>query len=96
MNNLPSNLILMIYEFSDQKEQIKRRFTNDVLPLINKGWHIVGIKDGKKCNNCYTYGSINGRGCGNNPRLCDLNEGGKFDVMSYNEFKQTRVGPTLV
>ncbi len=86
---LPSSLISLIYEFSDQENQIKRRFTNDVLPCINKGWRVVGIKDGRKCNNCYSYGSINGSGCGNDPEICDLSYGGEFDIMSYEEYQQT-------
>jgi hypothetical protein len=89
MFHLPRDLVSLIFEFTDQKDQMKRRFSNDVLPLIEKGWHVVGIKNGKKCTRCYMEGDKCGMGCDSDIDICDIVIGGDFDIMSYDEYKQT-------
>ena len=42
--SLPAELQALVCQFAGVEEQWKRRFTYDVLPLIEKGWHEVGTR----------------------------------------------------
>ena len=55
-NNLPFDIKDIIYDFSDNTQYWKTRFTNDVLPKIDQGYKLVGLL-GKNtiCTYCYVY-----------------------------------------
>lgn len=42
--SLPAELQALVCQFAGVEEQWKRRFTYDVLPLIEKGWREVGTR----------------------------------------------------
>jgi hypothetical protein len=69
----PVSIASLIYEFAGTQQQWKTRFSNDVLPIINKGYRLVGMicydhdydqqhaecdcTDRYPCPNCYSYGT---------------------------------------
>lgn len=85
--SLPADILDTIYGFSDSW---KTRFTNDVLPKINKGNKIVGLTETINgpgpCGNCYLYADTacgNGTFCMN----CERNPPGAYTTMDYAEYK---------
>lgn len=86
----PTAITSLIYEFSGVQQQWKTRFSNDVLPSINKGYRLVGMicsaheyieqhvecdcVERYPCANCYSYGI----------KLCRHD---RYDSISYEEIK---------
>lgn len=55
-SSLTKECIELIAEFVGLDVEWKRRFSNDVLPKINKGWKEIGIcRYNGPCVNCYYY-----------------------------------------
>lgn len=95
-NDLPSSIVDNIYEFSGN--HWKTRFTNDVLPELNKGIRLVGFfdtlpdRDGQidryLCANCYQYGWEKAQEYAEDPDDCDHS---RFTFASLNDFKRRHV-----
>lgn len=63
MDSLPIELINHIYEFAGIKNMWKSKFTNNVLPIIDKGVKIVGYDNyGNPCHECYKCSILGGDG----------------------------------
>ncbi len=86
-STLPQAITALIYEFSDAQGYWKNRFSNDILPSINKGYHLVGMychehefegscdcEEQLPCANCYSYGDS----------LCSHD---RYDSISYDTIK---------
>ena len=86
-STLPQAITALIYEFSDAQGYWKNRFSNDILPSINKGYHLVGMychehefegscdcEERNPCSNCYTYGVF----------LCNHDQ---YTSISYDDIK---------
>jgi len=87
--DVASEVLTIIEDFAlDYNKYWKNRFTQDVLPLINKGYRLVVYNHDENetyyCTNCYAYG-LDGA-CSNcwyySPRTEDMRH------MSYEEFRQ--------
>jgi hypothetical protein len=82
----PESILSLIHEYANTKGLWMTRFSNDVLPMINKGYHLVGMECEEHydygcecaktvpCANCYTYG-------------IDLCEHTHYESISYEEIK---------
>lgn len=77
----------LILDFSDINGYWERRFTNDVLPLINKNYKLISIVDGNPCGFCYASAIL----AGENHLQCDackIDRKNDFTFLSFNEFKK--------
>jgi len=96
--NLSNDIINIIWLYIPTWRKIpywKNRFTQDVLPCINKGYHIVSVSiydNGRRipCVNCYAYGYKNDEQiCSNCIKIRrHLDNGYNFDIdhYSYKEY----------
>lgn len=86
MFHLPTEIRELIFEMSGSCEAWKRRFSNDVLSQINKGYRVVGMfcsnhyddacdcQELVPCANCYCYSYD----------LCDHR---KYDQVTFDEIR---------
>ena len=96
---LPNDLFKIIEALLPEWKKMpywKNRFTQDVIPNLNKGFRLVGfwqnhIQDGilNGCANCYHYG--NGYLCPD----CEDDSNIVLGHMSYAEFQDACFAPTL-
>lgn len=70
----------LISDFAGITQQNKTYFSENVLPLINKGWKLVcWEEEGKPCLNCYAY---------NNPCLNCIQDNKKTEFyMSFDDYQ---------
>lgn len=61
------DILNLIYDYADITNYWKRRLTNDILPLIDKGYRPVY----DMCWNCYHYGCPCLNGCSENFQIID-------------------------
>lgn len=45
----------LIEAFADTHSYWVSRFTEDVVPFLNKGWRLTGVDNNIPCSNCYVY-----------------------------------------
>lgn len=89
---LPTSITSLIYEFAGIQEYWKNRFSNDVLPSINKGYHLVGMIcdvhgfiqshqiNGCDCDDRYPCSNCYSYG----PTLCSHD---RYESVSYEDIK---------
>jgi hypothetical protein len=76
-NILDFHLIQIIESYSSNIPYWKNRFTQDVLPLLDQGYRLIG----HECENCYIFGEND---CYDHDNNIDLS----LNFVSFNEFKQ--------
>ena len=79
-------------DFAGINEYWARRFSVDVLPLINKQYRVVCIRDGEPCAACYMEAiqhACTWRKCEDCADIWRLDI--PFDLMSFEEFSNAEV-----
>ncbi len=93
---LPQELQDIVFDYAGTTEYWKRRFSNDVLIEINKGYRMVGMfcpehwdnvpcecEKSKHCLNCFSYGTA----------ICSHT---KWDLVSYEKLLKEQEHPHAV
>lgn len=91
-NLLSADIINLVQDFAGINEYWARRFSVDVLPLINKQYRVVCIRDGEACAGCYKEAIMNGSTftkCEECEDVWILQT--QFDLMSFEEFANSKI-----
>ena len=90
MQFLNPDILNLIQDFAGTTDMWKRRFSEDVLTLVNKHLKIVGVSKGKICSNCYTIGSYYNT-CYAGCSICQLRNIQDFVFVSFEEFAKMSI-----
>ena len=89
-NKLSIDIISIVQDFAGVNEYWVRRFSVDVLPLINKQYRVVSVENGNTCANCYIV-AIAENSLYGTCMHCFEGEIAEFDVMSFEEFSKDKM-----
>ena len=70
-----------------KKNDWKQKFTNEVIPQINKGWKLVANDEYGPCINCYAYGNGSTINCNQSINRYIRNHDLTI-FMSFDEYKK--------
>ncbi len=87
LSSMPEKYINQKINSYLKKKDWKQKFTNEVIPQINKGWKLVANDGYGPCLNCYAYGNGSTINCNQSMNRYITNHE-LTTFMSYAEYKK--------